>query len=59
MEQWKKKNFVRQFLTLSEEKQDEVISLMEDFKLARQRKQNQKAYHMKRPINRTRDSFGV
>ena len=59
MEYWKRKDYVRKFLELSEGKQNEVLAIMEEFKIARQRKQNQKAYHMKRPINRSSDLHGM
>lgn len=59
MEYWKRKDFVRKFLELSERKQNEVLAIMEEFKIARQRKNNVKSYHRKRPINRSSDLHGM
>lgn len=54
MEHWKKIRFVKEFLMLPDQKQQEVLKLMREFEKARTKS---KLYHNQRPINRTQMRF--
>lgn len=59
MEQHKRKHYIRKFLQLSQDEQQDMIALMHEFELALLRNNSPRAYHKSSPINSTSRGQGA